>query len=199
MAEILDKVIFAAGHIPVTLKIRTGWDKANKNAVRIGQIAENAGIQALTIHGRTRACKFNGEAEFESIAEVKQSINIPVIANGDITSIEKALHVKAVTQADGLMIGRGAQGNPWLIQQINQALAGDAITEPCFEQKCSDFYQHIAALHEFYGEYLGLRIARKHAGFYLENLGFTALKKPFNHIKTITEQLLFIQQLSVRH
>lgn len=201
VGEILDKVVAACElkNVPVTLKIRTGWDKQNRNAVRIGKIAANSGIQALSIHGRTRACKFSGHAEFDCIAEVKSQINIPVVANGDINSPEKALAVLKYTGADGIMIGRAAQGKPWLFQQINQALANEKITEPDYAEKCHNIYTHVKALHTFYGDYLGVRISRKHTGWYFENMGLASFKKTFNGLATTSDQLLFIKQLSVCH
>ena len=196
---ILREVVHAmnAVDIPVTLKIRTGWDDSQKNAVTIGKIAEQNGIQSLAIHGRTRAMRFNGEAEYQTIAEVKKALTIPVIANGDITSVEKALHILKHTAADGIMIGRGAQGQPWLFKQIKQAIAGNTICEPSFTEKKALILRHIQALHSFYGEYLGLRIARKHMAWYLPNLGFDRpYSKQFNAIAEHHRQIEFITALS---
>jgi tRNA-dihydrouridine synthase B len=194
---ILQRVVasVAASHIPVTLKIRTGWDTAQRNAVTIGRIAEDAGIQSLVIHGRTRACRFNGSAEYDSIAEVKAKLGISVIANGDIVSPEQALAVLKHTGADGIMVGRGAQGSPWLIQQINQAIAGETIVEPSNTEKRQQIIWHITALQQFYGDYLGLRIARKHAGWYFDKLGLSALKKAFNSVDSCEQQLTYLHQL----
>lgn len=194
VADILAAVV-AAVDIPVTLKIRTGWDEQHKNALAIARIAEDCGIAALAIHGRTRACRFNGHAEFDTIAAVKQAIRIPVIANGDIDSVDSAVAVMHYTKADGVMIGRGAQGSPWLFRQIAAALRGETVTEPAFAEKQQCMIDHITALHEFYGDALGLRIARKHAGWYLEKMGMEQQRKIFNHFDHVTSQLSFLQQL----
>lgn len=169
--RILDKII-AAVTIPVTLKIRTGWDKESKNALAIAAIAQQAGIAALTIHGRTRACKFEGEAEYETIRLVKQQVNIPVIANGDINSPEKARQVLDITGADALMIGRAAQGNPWLFKQIGHFLTtGQPLAKPSFNEVKTILFQHLEQLYDFYGSVSGVKIARKHIGWYFKNLG----------------------------
>ena len=167
VAKILAAVV-AAVSVPVTLKIRTGWDKANRNAVNIARIAEDAGIQALTVHGRTRACGFTGEAEYHTIAEVKQAVKIPVIANGDITSPQKARRVLDYTGADGVMIGRAAQGRPWLFRQISHYLdREESLAEPDWDEKIRVIVGHVRALHRFYGPRQGVRIARKHIKWYL--------------------------------
>jgi tRNA-dihydrouridine synthase B len=168
VAEILSSVVNAVD-VPVTLKIRTGWDHDNKNAVNIAKLAEQSGIQALVVHGRTRADAYKGEAEYETIADVKSHVTIPVIANGDISSPEKAKQVLEFTQADGLMIGRAAQGNPWIFNQIKQYIADGTIIEPPerFEVG-SVLTEHLQNLYEFYGERSGVRIARKHIGWYLK-------------------------------
>lgn len=197
VAEILESVVKRAEayQTPVTLKIRTGTDKNQRNALRIAKIAEDCGVKALTIHGRTRACKFNGEAEFDTIAEVKQQSRLPIIANGDITSAKKAQQVLAYTQADAIMIGRGAQGRPWLFQEIIETLQGQNYQAPSFSQKCQQWLSHITALHSFYGDYLGLRIARKHSAWYLHHLQLADLRKPFNRIDNLTQQTGFIHHL----
>ncbi len=170
VAEILTAVV-AAVSVPVTLKIRTGWDKANRNAVSVARIAEDAGIQALTVHGRTRACGFQGEAEYHTIAEVKQAVGIPVIANGDITTPEKARRVLAYTGADAVMIGRAARGQPWLFRRIGHFLrTGEPLAEPGWEEKIRVIGDHVRALHRYYGPRQGVRIARKHIKWYLERL-----------------------------
>lgn len=193
--SILQAVVQAVD-VPVTLKIRTGWSPDQRNARQIARIAEDNGIQSLVIHGRTRACRFNGYAEYDTIADVKQSVTIPVIANGDIDSVEKALQVAKHTQADGLMIGRPAQGQPWLIQQISQALQGEQITAVSDQQKQDTLLLHLTALHQFYGEYLGLRIARKHISWYLEKMDFERhYQKTFNRLETESQQTDFLQQL----
>lgn len=168
--RILDNII-AAVTVPVTLKIRTGWDVYNKNALTIAKIAEEAGIAALTIHGRTRACKFEGKAEYETIRAVKQHVSIPVIANGDIDSPEKAKQVLEMTGADALMIGRAAQGNPWLFKQINYFLeTGKTLNKPSVSESKQLVMDHLEQLYGFYGSVSGVRIARKHIGWYLRNL-----------------------------
>lgn len=169
--RILDKVISAV-NIPVTLKIRTGWDIANKNAPRIANIAENAGIAALTIHGRTRACKFTGTAEYETIAAIKAQSAIPIIANGDIDSPEKALAVLQATKADAIMLGRAAQGNPWIFEQINAYLQhGSMPPKPSIETIRLTLCQHLEELYNFYGNMSGVKIARKHIDWYFKTAG----------------------------
>ncbi|MEI6542857.1 MAG: tRNA dihydrouridine synthase DusB [Methylococcales bacterium] len=169
--KILDAVVNAVD-IPVTLKIRTGWDLENRNAVEIAKIAEQSGISALTLHGRTRACKFNGQAEYETIKKVKQSVGIPIIANGDIDSAEKAHSVLKQTGADAVMIGRAAQGNPWLFKQINYFLkTGKHLEKPKESDIQSTLQDHLEQLYSFYGSVSGVRIARKHIGWYLNHLG----------------------------
>ena len=169
--KILDAVVNAVD-IPVTLKIRTGWDLENRNAVEIAKIAEQSGITALTLHGRTRACKFNGQAEYETIKKVKQSVGIPIIANGDIDSAEKAHFVLKQTGADAVMIGRAAQGNPWLFKQINYFLkTGKHLEKPKESEIQSTLQDHLEQLYSFYGSVSGVRIARKHIGWYLNHLG----------------------------
>ena len=168
VARILSSVV-AAVDVPVTLKIRTGWDTHSKNALSIARIAEDCGIQSLSVHGRTRADAYRGEAEYDTIAAVKSSSSIPVIANGDITSPEKARKVLEYTAADGLMIGRAAQGNPWIFKQIKHYLATDRlISAPEREEVCQVLNQHLNNLYQFYGELSGVRIARKHIGWYIK-------------------------------
>lgn len=170
VAKILDAVVKAVD-IPVTLKIRTGWDAENRNAIKIAQLAESIGIAALTIHGRTRACKFNGEAEYDTIQQVKQNVSIPIIANGDITSPEKAAFVLNYTGADAVMIGRGAQGKPWIFQQILQYLSEKSYDNPSLAEIQTTMQQHLEQLYRFYGDTMGVRMARKHIGWYFEPLG----------------------------
>ncbi|HAI96625.1 MAG: tRNA dihydrouridine synthase DusB [Cycloclasticus sp.] len=165
------KAVVSAVDIPVTLKIRTGWDPLNKNAPTIAKIAEQAGIQSLAIHGRTRACKYNGNAEFDTIKSVKKSIKIPVFANGDITTPQRALEVLDYTNADGLLIGRGAQGNPWIFREIAHYLkTGEKLAPPNLDEIRETISRHLAHLHQFYGDTMGVRIARKHIAWYFKQI-----------------------------
>ncbi len=180
--EILETVTETV-NIPVTLKIRTGWDLQHRNAVSIAEIAENAGISALTVHGRTRACAFSGHAEYQTIKQVKQATSIPVIANGDIDSPEKAQHVLKVTGADALMIGRAAQGRPWIFSEINHYLKfGHRLPSPSPEEIKAIVVEHLENLYQFYGDQQGVRIARKHIGWYFDFLGGIPklIKSPIN-------------------
>lgn len=168
VSEILEAVVKAVA-LPITLKIRTGWDQQNRNADRIAKIAEDSGICALTIHGRTRACGFTGNAEFETIKAVKQQINIPVIANGDIDTPQKAKLVLQFTGADAIMIGRAAQGRPWIFQEIQYYLKNNQLlAQPCNKQLQVLMNTHLKQLYTFYGAFTGVRIARKHIGWYLK-------------------------------
>jgi len=195
--EILDAVVGAVT-IPVTLKTRTGWSRAARNAVHIARIAEDSGISVLTLHGRTRECAYQGDAEYDTIAAVKAAVRIPVIANGDITSPAKARQVLAHTGADGLMIGRAAQGDPWLFTRIRAYLAeGRMLPLPTPQEVLSTMRCHVGALHDFYGEPLGVRIARKHAGWYLRWLPQgVAFRAMFNTLETATAQLNFVVRQS---
>ncbi|MDG6259744.1 tRNA dihydrouridine synthase DusB [Glaesserella parasuis] len=190
VARILDAVVNAVD-VPVTLKIRTGWDPENRNCLEIANIAEQAGISALTIHGRTRSCLFEGEAEYDSIKAVKQAVSIPIIANGDITSAEKAKRVLDYTQADAVMIGRGSLGRPWLFSEIGKFFEkGDLVSTLPLNDKCQLMLQHIENLHQFYGEEKGYRIVRKHVGWYVEQLKPNAnFRRTFNALDSTKEQL----------
>jgi tRNA-dihydrouridine synthase B len=164
--SILETVVSAV-NVPVTLKIRTGWDTKNRNGTNIAIMAEQAGIKSLAVHGRTRACRYNGEAEYETIAQIKASVNIPVIANGDIISPEKAKQVLDVTKVDGLMIGRAARGNPWIFKQINYFLkTGEKLPKPSLIEIKNILLKHLDSLYDFYGEYTGVLMARKHLSWY---------------------------------
>ena len=166
VAAILSATVSAVS-VPVTLKIRTGWHPTARNGVRIARIAEDAGISALAVHGRTRACRFDGSAEYATIAEIKQAVRIPVIANGDIDSAEKAVRVLAATGVDGVMIGRAAQGRPWIFREVEAALAGEPVpAEPGPAEVRDIMLTHLRDLYEFYGPEAGVRIARKHIGWY---------------------------------
>ncbi|AAP95410.1 tRNA dihydrouridine synthase DusB [[Haemophilus] ducreyi] len=195
VARILDAVVNAVD-VPVTLKIRTGWDKTHKNFLQIAKIAEKAGISALTIHGRTRDCLFNGQAEYESIKAVKQAVFMPIIANGDITSPQKAKDVLDYTGADAVMIGRGSFGRPWLFQELKQFLETGDIIDLSIDEKCQLMLKHIEDLHHFYGEQKGYRIARKHVGWYLDQLTpGSNFKRTFNALSSTTEQLIALKDL----
>ena len=186
VAAIIENVVNAVD-IPVTVKIRTGWDRENNNCERIAKIAQDNGALALAIHGRSRACKYMGEAEYESIALAKQSVTIPVFANGDVTSVEKAKQVLDFTKADAIMIGRAAQGNPWIFREIEYFLeTGEHLPAVTWQEKHEVSLAHLTELHEFYGEVLGPRIARKHMAWYLCDTQFT---KVFNLLQTSQEQL----------
>lgn len=170
VARILEAVVQAVA-VPVTLKIRTGWNRDNRNALAIARIAEQAGIAALSIHGRTRADLYTGEAEYDTIRTVKAAVGMPVIANGDIDSPAKAQQVLRHTGADALMIGRAAQGNPWIFREVAHYLAHGAYRAgPTLDEMRSVVLEHLAQLHEFYGELAGVRIARKHLGWYVKTL-----------------------------
>ncbi|MDH5736381.1 MAG: tRNA dihydrouridine synthase DusB [Gammaproteobacteria bacterium] len=191
VADILQAVVNAVD-IPVTLKIRTGWDKENRNAVDIARIAENSGIQALAIHGRTRECAFKGEVEYDTIAEVKTKINIPVIANGDIDSPEKAKQILDYTNADAIMIGRAAQGRPWIFREINYYLeTGKFLAKPELNEISELLQNHLHNLYAFYGEYMGVRIARKHINWYcMQHQGAREFRKRINAVEDPAQQLL---------
>jgi tRNA-dihydrouridine synthase B len=187
---ILESVVDAVD-VPVTLKIRTGWDPESRNGLEIAQIAEQSGIQALAVHGRTRQCLYNGFAEYDTIKTIKENVTIPVIANGDITSVEKAKFVLDYTGADAIMIGRGAQGAPWIFNEINHYLkTGEQLAPLKRMELCAILLGHVQALHKFYGEVMGPRIARKHVGWYLKEQDQSGyFKKQFNAIGCPLEQL----------
>jgi tRNA-dihydrouridine synthase B len=188
--RILEAVVGAVD-IPVTLKIRTGWDSANRNGVTIGRIAQESGIQALAVHGRTRACAYRGDAEYDTIAEIKQAITIPVIANGDITSPEKARFVLERTGVDGIMVGRAAQGRPWIFREIEHFLkTGEKLPDPSIMEVRDILIKHLHNLYDFYGEHTGVLMARKHISWYSKgqrNGG--AFRQAVNRVDSIEEQL----------
>ena len=195
VAQILEAVV-AAVPVPVTLKIRTGWDKGNRNAARIAEIAEASGVRALAIHGRTRACAYSGNAEYDTIAEVKSAVNIPVIANGDINTPEKAHHVLRHTGADAIMVGRAAQGRPWLFREIAHFLAtGEHLPAPQADEILRITLEHMRDLYDFYGEYTGLRVARKHISWYTRGAaGSAQFRHRMNHMDNSAEQLLAVRE-----
>ena len=200
--ELLVKSILTAVvnsvNVPVTLKIRTGWDRLNRNALIIAKIAESCGIQALTVHGRTRACGFSGSAEYTTIADVKTAVKIPVIANGDIDSPEKAKFVLDNTGADALMIGRASLGKPWLFGQIQHFLnTGVMLLPPNLNELQTMMLNHLNDLYAFYGDYSGLRIARKHIGWYVKNLDENSLRliSSIYSAQTVDHQLRLVESL----
>ena len=188
--RILDAVVQAVS-VPVTLKIRTGWDKSHRNALSILKVAERAGVRALAIHGRTRACGYSGDAEYETIAAVKAEARIPIIANGDITSPEKAKQVLDATGADAVMIGRAAQGRPWIFREIAHFLAtGEKLPAPRVDEIHPLLRGHLAELYDFYGAETGVRVARKHISWYTKGLvGSAHFRHAMNQLPTIDAQL----------
>lgn len=194
VGDILTSVVNAVD-VPVTLKIRTGWDPDNRNGIAIARLAEQSGIQALAVHGRTRACGYKGEAEYDTIAKIKSIINIPVIANGDISSPEKAKQVLDYSQADGLMIGRAAQGNPWVFQQINHFLMhGEHLAPPTVAEVREILIEHLHTLYDFYGDYTGVRMARKHIAWYSKGLrNGNPFRQQMNTLEHPQQQLDFTE------
>jgi tRNA-dihydrouridine synthase B len=203
VGRILDAVVGAVD-VPVTLKIRTGWDRDHRNAITVARIAESAGIQALAIHGRTRACGYSGEAEYDTIAAVKSEIRIPVIANGDITTPERVKHVLDYTKADAVMIGRAAQGRPWMFREISHFLeTGGHLPPPEVVEIHRVLVGHLQDLYSFYGEHTGVRVARKHISWYTKGLaGSAAFRHAMNQLQTCAEQMAavnaFFAELSGR-
>jgi tRNA-dihydrouridine synthase B len=190
VVDILEAVVGAVD-VPVTLKIRTGWDKSNRNAVNIARIAELSGIQALAIHGRTRACAYTGDAEYDTIRSVKAAVTIPIIANGDITTPEKARFVLQHTGADAVMIGRAAQGRPWLFREIDHFLqTGTHLLSPRVGEIQQVLIAHMQDLYDFYGEQTGLRVARKHISWYTKGLpGSAVFRHRMNQLESVEEQM----------
>ncbi|MEQ6917161.1 tRNA dihydrouridine synthase DusB [Halomonas aquatica] len=201
VAEIVQAVV-AAVDVPVTLKIRTGWCAESNNGVRVARIAEDAGIQALAVHGRHRQQRYAGSAEYDTIAAIKAGVGIPVFANGDIDSPDKARRILDYTGADAVMIGRGAQGNPWIFREIDHYLRhGQPLAPPSDEERAAVLRDHLVALHDFYGEHMGVRIARKHLGWYLagddrfDDEARRALRATFNGLESSRSQRRFIDEL----
>ncbi|WP_415906531.1 tRNA dihydrouridine synthase DusB [Neptuniibacter sp. QD72_48] len=193
--DILNAVVQAVD-VPVTLKIRTGWDQDNRNGLTVAKIAEEAGIQALAVHGRTRRCGYKGTAEYDTIARIADAISIPVFANGDITSPEKAEWVLKHTGCSAVMIGRAAQGQPWLFREIDHYLrTGTILPPPSLVEIREILLAHLQELHSFYGDYMGVRIARKHVGWYLQNQpNGSSFRKQFNIIETAADQAAAIEK-----
>ncbi len=189
------KAVVKAVDVPVTLKIRTGWDKQNRNAVAVAKMAQDIGIQALAMHGRTRACMYTGDAEYDTIAAVREVLEIPLIANGDITTPEKAQYVLQYTKADAVMIGRAAQGRPWIFREIEHYLAtGQHMPAPEVQEIKSVMLQHLHDLYDFYGDLTGMRVARKHISWYTKGLKDSAqFRHQMNQLQSIPEQLALIE------
>jgi len=198
VGRILDAVVNAVT-VPVTLKIRTGWDAHRRNAVRIARIAQSAGICALAVHGRTRACGFTGEAEYATIAAVKSQVSIPVIANGDIDTPEKAKRVLDETRADAIMIGRAAQGRPWIFRDIDHYLAtGEKLAPPSLAELGRLLIDHLCELYELYAD-AGVRIARKHIFWYTKQLAdSTAFRQHINRLETASAQVAAVEHFFTR-
>ena len=192
--RILEAVV-AAVDVPVTLKIRTGWDREHRNGVRIAEIAEQAGIQALAVHGRTRADLYQGEAEYATLRAIKAAVKLPVMANGDVDSPEKAQDVLAVTGADAVMIGRAAQGRPWIFREVEHFLAtGQRMAAPEPAEVCGIMLGHLENLYGFYGEFSGVRVARKHITWYLKTLdGAQGFRERVMRAETALEQQTLIR------
>lgn len=195
VARILEAVVGAVD-IPVTLKIRTGWDRGHRNALAVARIAERSGIRALAIHGRTRACGYSGEAEYDTIAAVKAEISIPVIANGDIRTPEQARHVLDHTGADAIMIGRAAQGRPWIFRAVDHYLrTGERLPEPPVSWIRDTLLGHLEQLYAFYGEDVGTRVARKHIGWYSKGqAGGAAFRQLVNRAETAETQFAAVRE-----
>jgi tRNA-dihydrouridine synthase B len=195
VAKILAAVVKAV-EVPVTLKIRTGWDPEHRNGVQIARIAQSAGIQALAVHGRTRACKFAGIAEYATIRQIKQCLSIPVIANGDVDTPRKAKQVLALTGADGIMIGRAAQGRPWIFREVEHYLrTGEEPTAPSPDWIASLVLDHLQQIYAFYGEYQGLRIARKHLAWYSKGYRDGAkFRSKINHSVSVADQQQHVRE-----
>lgn len=195
VGQILDAVVGAVD-APVTLKFRTGWNAQNKNALTIAKMAESAGIAMLTLHGRTREEGYKGRAEYDTIAAIKAAVNIPVVANGDIDTPEKAAYVLKVTGADAVMIGRAAQGRPWIFREITHYLAtGTHLPPPLVKEVRDLMEEHLLAHYAFYGEFMGVRTARKHIGWYVRQLvGGEAFRKQMNALESCDLQLQAVQE-----
>ena len=195
VGRILDAVVGAVD-VPVTLKIRTGWDRNRRNARTVAKMAEGAGIQALAIHGRTRACGYSGEAEYDTIAAVKSEIAIPVIANGDIDTPERVKQVLDYTGADAVMIGRAAQGRPWMFGEISHYLeTGEHLPPPEVAEIHRVLVAHLHDLYGFYGEHTGVRVARKHISWYTKGLaGSAVFRHHMNQLQTAAEQVAAVDE-----
>ena len=194
VGQILDAVVGAVD-VPVTLKIRTGWDPEHKNGLAVARIAEQAGIQALAVHGRTRACAYRGRAEHDTVCSIKSAVAIPVIANGDINTPEKALQVLQQTGADAVMIGRAAQGRPWIFREIAHYMAtGQRLPPPAPAEICTILMAHLTNLYAFYGEYTGVRVARKHIAWYSKGQrDGNSFRQHINQLDSADAQLAYVR------
>jgi len=195
VGRILAAVVKAVD-VPVTLKFRTGWDPAHKNAIKVTRIAEESGVQLLSLHGRTRACGFSGRAEYDTIREVKRSTRLPVVANGDITTPEDARRVLELTGADGIMVGRAAQGRPWIFREIEHYLStGGKLPSPLVCEIHSVLVAHLHELYAFYGLETGVKVARKHISWYTKGLAGSAnFRHRMNQLDTCVEQLSAVNE-----
>ena len=195
VARILEAVV-AAVDVPVTLKIRTGWDPQHRNGVQIARIAEHCGVQSLAVHGRTRACRFRGVAEYDTIARIKQAVKIPVIANGDITGVEKSLEVSRLSSVDGLMIGRAARGRPWIFRELNHYLETGTEIACLDKNKVRDIMLgHLDDMHQFYGVKTGVRVARKHLTWYCAGLkNSNEFRSRVVRVESASEQIRLTRQ-----
>ena len=191
LVEQIVKSVVDAVDIPVTLKIRTGWCENTRNGIEIAQIAEHNGIQSLAVHGRTRNDFYKGNAEYDTIRAIKQAVSIPIVANGDITCAEKAEQVLNYTGADAIMVGRGAQGKPWIFREINHFLkTGRHLSAPSTDEVRSILIEHVKELHKFYGDFMGVRFARKHVSWYMQmHEQGKSFRSIFNALESVTEQL----------
>lgn len=191
LVESIVKAVVNAVNVPVTLKIRTGWCENTRNGIEIAKIAEHNGIQSLAVHGRTRSDFYKGNAEYDTIKAIKKGISIPVVANGDITTAEKAEHVLHYTGADAVMIGRAAQGRPWIFREINHFLkTGQHLDAPSWNEISSILIGHVQELHQFYGDFMGVRIARKHVSWYMQtHAQGKSFRSSFNALESTSEQL----------
>lgn len=200
VGKICEMVVAAVPNTPVTLKCRTGWDFENKNALSVAKIAQNAGIRAIAIHGRTRCQQYKGLAEFETIKNVKENVKIPVIANGDIDSPQKALDVLNFTAADALMIGRAAQGRPWIFREIAHFLkTGEILESPTRAEIGKILLSHLANLYDFYGEKTGLFVARKHIHWYTKGIAYAAeFRKKINSLETTLQQMREVELFFIK-
>ena len=196
LVESILQAVASAVRVPVTLKIRTGWDLANRNATTIAKIAEDAGIAALAVHGRTRACRFVGTVDYDTITDVVAAVTIPVIANGDICLPEQARVILDRTGAAAVMIGRAAQGNPWIFRQINHYLShGQLLDPPSTDELAAVMTRHLSEVHQFYGELTGVRVVRKHMGWYLnQSPSGKRFTRDFNQLDSAAAQCLALQR-----